>query len=267
MAYSLGNGAWSWSLTREAIRGERTHINHHHYWHLINAQSFLDSLVTRIRNHVVRATFLKVPCLTRNPLTASCSDRAVGRSENPGVPVLFGSIICPPLVEIGLTDMLKSGGDMATPASLGTTRLQKLYCRGMHAEAHADISYPILGEEGAVTTWTAGGGGGGDETGESNVHGLLKKRVHGQLATHNAKLWRQSFWCWRREYGPLFSIVGSFSSSPVAPPFSPPSPLWLSAPGSITLLLSTTTAERHGARKGESRRYYRFNFFFYDLRK
>ena len=41
--------------------------------------------------------------------------RAVGRSENPGVPVLFGGHNLPPLIEIGLTDLTKSGGDMATP--------------------------------------------------------------------------------------------------------------------------------------------------------
>jgi hypothetical protein len=31
--------------------------------------------------------------------------RAVERSENPGVPVLFGGHNLPPLVEIGLTDL------------------------------------------------------------------------------------------------------------------------------------------------------------------
>ena len=36
--------------------------------------------------------------------------RAVGRSENLGVPVLFGGHNLPPLVEIGLTDPPKSGG-------------------------------------------------------------------------------------------------------------------------------------------------------------
>ena len=36
--------------------------------------------------------------------------RAVGGSENPGVPVLFGRHNLPPLVEIGLTDLPKSGG-------------------------------------------------------------------------------------------------------------------------------------------------------------
>jgi len=36
--------------------------------------------------------------------------RAVGRSENPGVPVSFGGYNMPPLVEIGLTDLQKSGG-------------------------------------------------------------------------------------------------------------------------------------------------------------
>ena len=36
--------------------------------------------------------------------------RAVGRSENLGVPVSFGGHNLPPLVEIGLTDLPKSGG-------------------------------------------------------------------------------------------------------------------------------------------------------------
>ena len=40
---------------------------------------------------------------------------AVGRSENPGVPVLFGGHNLPPLVKIGLTELPKSGGTMATP--------------------------------------------------------------------------------------------------------------------------------------------------------
>ena len=52
---------------------------------------------------------------------AAC--RAVGRSENPGVPVLFGDHNLPPLVEIGLTDLPKSGGAMATPEPPGTTGL------------------------------------------------------------------------------------------------------------------------------------------------
>ena len=44
--------------------------------------------------------------------------RAVGRSENPGVPVVMLL-----LVEIGLTDLPKSGGTMAPPAPPGTTGL------------------------------------------------------------------------------------------------------------------------------------------------
>ena len=48
--------------------------------------------------------------------------RAVGRSENPGVPVLFVRHNLPPLVEIGLTDLPKSGGPMAP---LGTPRNSK----------------------------------------------------------------------------------------------------------------------------------------------
>ena len=40
-------------------------------------------------------------------------------TENPGVPVLFGGHNLPPLVEIGLTDLLKSGGAMAPPGTTG----------------------------------------------------------------------------------------------------------------------------------------------------
>ena len=49
--------------------------------------------------------------------------RAVGRSENSEVPVLFGGHNLPHLVEIGLTDLPKSGGTMALPAPPGTTPL------------------------------------------------------------------------------------------------------------------------------------------------
>ena len=44
--------------------------------------------------------------------------RDVGKSENLWVPVSFGGNNLSPLVEIGLTDLPKSGGAMATP---GTT--------------------------------------------------------------------------------------------------------------------------------------------------
>ena len=36
--------------------------------------------------------------------------RVVGKSENPGVPLLFGGHNLPPLVEIKLSDLQKSGG-------------------------------------------------------------------------------------------------------------------------------------------------------------
>ena len=55
--------------------------------------------------------------------TIKLSSRAVGRSENLGVPVLFGGHNLPPLVEIGLTDRPKFGGAMAPPAPPGTTGL------------------------------------------------------------------------------------------------------------------------------------------------
>ena len=47
----------------------------------------------------------------------SWQSRAVGRSENPGVPVLFGGHNLPALVEIGLTDLPKYGG--GTPGTPG----------------------------------------------------------------------------------------------------------------------------------------------------
>ena len=41
--------------------------------------------------------------------------RAVGRSENPGVPVLFDGHNLSPVIEIGVTDLPKFGGAIATP--------------------------------------------------------------------------------------------------------------------------------------------------------
>ena len=49
--------------------------------------------------------------------------RAVGMSENLGVPVLFGGHNLPPLNEIGLTDLPKPGSAMAPLAPSGTTGL------------------------------------------------------------------------------------------------------------------------------------------------
>ena len=41
--------------------------------------------------------------------------KAIGRSENPEVPVSFGGPNLVPLVEIGLTDLPKSGGATCIP--------------------------------------------------------------------------------------------------------------------------------------------------------
>ena len=46
--------------------------------------------------------------LSSMPSLDGSTTRAVGRSENPGVPVLFGGHNLAPLVEIGLTDLQKS---------------------------------------------------------------------------------------------------------------------------------------------------------------
>ena len=63
--------------------------------------------------------------IQKKPTACCCinSHRTVGRSENPGVPVLFGGHNLPPLGEIGLTDLPKCGGAMAPPAPPGTTDL------------------------------------------------------------------------------------------------------------------------------------------------
>ena len=50
--------------------------------------------------------------------------RAVGRSDNPGLPVLFCGHNPPALVEIVLTDLQKSGDAMAPPAPPETTGLK-----------------------------------------------------------------------------------------------------------------------------------------------
>ena len=52
--------------------------------------------------------------------------RAVRRSENPNVPVVIRWVLSVPLVEIGLTDVPKSGGAMAPPVPAGTTPLYTL---------------------------------------------------------------------------------------------------------------------------------------------
>ena len=48
--------------------------------------------------------------------------RAVARSENPGGLVVLGGDNVPPLVEIGLTDLSKTGEAEAPPAPCDSTR-------------------------------------------------------------------------------------------------------------------------------------------------
>ena len=59
----------------------------------------------------------QIACLLLSEIVFLTS-RAVARSENPGVPVLFGGHNRSRLVEIGLTDLPKSGGSIP-----GTTPL------------------------------------------------------------------------------------------------------------------------------------------------
>ena len=60
--------------------------------------------------------------------------RAVGRSENPGVPVVIRWAYSVPLIEIGLTDLPKSGCAMAHP---GTTGLK---CQKMEFQSEFSMS-------------------------------------------------------------------------------------------------------------------------------
>ena len=54
-------------------------------------------------------------------------ERAVGRSENPGVPVLFGVHKLLPLIDIELTDLSKSMGEMdGTPGNDGPVSSRSL---------------------------------------------------------------------------------------------------------------------------------------------
>ena len=65
------------------------------------------------------------------------ASRAVGKSENPGVPLLFAGHNLPPLVEIGLTDLPKSEGAMADHQSTKSKQFQngivnnKSLCSGL----------------------------------------------------------------------------------------------------------------------------------------
>ena len=66
------------------------------------------------QSQVIRTTF---------KLTLVWPNRAVARSENPGGHVVLGGDNVPPLVEIGLTDLPKSGD--ATPWARATNNVKK----------------------------------------------------------------------------------------------------------------------------------------------
>jgi hypothetical protein len=78
-------------------------------------------IVSRVENEFENLMkFLKGQILSRCTLFSKSRRsieqtdyRAIGRSENLGVPVLFGGHNLPPLVEIWLTDLIKYGGAMA----------------------------------------------------------------------------------------------------------------------------------------------------------
>ena len=80
----------------------------------------LCSMVKHTGRHYPMVTSLgtnnRAACLARDYF--SPNNRTVGRSENPGVPVLFGGHNLPPLVEIGLTYQPKFG----TPGTLRDDR-------------------------------------------------------------------------------------------------------------------------------------------------
>ena len=58
--------------------------------------------------------------------------RAVGKSENPGVAVLLGGHNLPFLVELGLTDLPKSGGAIAPPAPPAGRHLRQIATKMTH---------------------------------------------------------------------------------------------------------------------------------------
>ena len=72
--------------------------------------------------------------------------RAIGRSENPGVPVLFCGHNLPPLVEIGLTDLPKVPGD-DTPVSPQPTYEQngkhRLFFQNFEMTSESRITCPL----------------------------------------------------------------------------------------------------------------------------
>ena len=71
--------------------------------------------------------------------------RAVGRSENPGVPLLFDEHTLSPLVEIGLNDLPKSWGAMAPPAPPETTPLvQKHSSQGLNKHLSNRMGPPSI---------------------------------------------------------------------------------------------------------------------------
>ena len=81
--------------------------------------------------------------MSRSNSQVSCNSRAVGRSENPRVPVVMRGIICL-LVEIGLTDLPRSGGALASPAPPGATGLSSLAVAATMKQAQVMQATPKL---------------------------------------------------------------------------------------------------------------------------
>ena len=70
--------------------------------------------------------------------------RAVARSENPGGLVVLGGDNVLPLVEIGLTDLPKSGGAMAPHGTPSTTPLPLKVISKIGLEAHKGKQNNVL---------------------------------------------------------------------------------------------------------------------------
>ena len=72
--------------------------------------------------------------------------RHVARSENLGGRVVLGEDNVPPLVEIGLTDLPKSGGTMAPLAPPGTTGLHYVIAELRHRKIHRRADFHHIAE-------------------------------------------------------------------------------------------------------------------------
>ena len=104
----MGRNFDDYSDFQQKARGVQTYETHYIKYHL---SSFGHNLaITAVKFYIQVTYFFDI--FQKEVVHY----RAVRKSENPVVPVIFDGHNLPPLVEIGLTDLPKSGGAMAPPA-------------------------------------------------------------------------------------------------------------------------------------------------------